>query len=149
MTKLIAFTLLALAFAGPAGAAAGGCHEVSGTFVASSPANCAGIFCTEGTLEGGLNGAHYSFVGYAFAPDGGLLGHSTITFTNGAVLTSNDESLLFGPPIPGTQFVTTVNFSGGTREFAHATGGLVAPGTITAAGTAGTYSGEYCLAANR
>ena len=51
----------------------------------------------------------------------------------------------FGPPAPGNQFVTTVNFSGGTRQFAHATGGLSAPGTFTATGTEGTYSGEYCL----
>lgn len=145
MSRLVAAAFLALLFAAPAGAAAGGCHAVSGTFVASSPAACAGVFCTEGRLSGGLS-ADYSFVGYAFAPDGGLLGHSTITLDNGAVITSNDESYLFGPPLPGTQFVTLVDFAGGTREFAHATGGLSAPGTITTTGTVGTYSGEYCLA---
>ena len=137
----------AFAFASPAGAAAGGCHPVSGTFVASSPPTCPGIFCTVGRLSGGLD-ATYSFVAYAIAPDGGLLGHSTIRLTNGAVITSDDESLLFGPPVAGTQFVTTVNFASGTREFAHVTGGLVAPGTITATGTVGTYSGQYCLADN-
>jgi len=144
MTRFLAPLIAALAFAGPAAAASGGCQDVSGTFVASSPPTCAGIFCTVGQLSGGFD-AVYSFVGYAFAPDGGLLGHSTITLSNGAVITSNDESVLFGPPFPGTQFVTTVNFSGGTREFAHATGGLVAPGTITTTGTVGTYSGTYCL----
>ncbi len=51
------------------------------------------------------------------------------------MITSDDKSLLFGP-LPGTQFVTTVSFSGGTREFAHGAGGLVAPGTITQTGTA-------------
>jgi hypothetical protein len=144
-SSLLASFLIALAFAGPASAAASGCHAVSGTFVASNPPTCAGIFCTAGRLSGDIDGI-YSFVGYAFAPDGGLLGHSTITLTNGAVITSNDESVLFGPPIAGTQFVTTVSFSGGTREFAHVSGGLVAPGAITDTGTVGTYSGEFCLA---
>jgi hypothetical protein len=144
MKRFLAPLIVALATAGPAGAAAGGCHAVSGTFVAASPPTCAGIVCTEGTLSGDLAG-HYSFVGYAFTPSGSVLGHSTITLTNGAVITSNDESVLFGPPAPGTHFVTTVVFSGGTRQFAHATGGLVAPGTFTDTGTVGTYAGGYCL----
>ncbi len=119
MTRFLAPLLAALVFAGPAGAAAGGCHAVAGTFVASSPQTCAGIFCTVGRLSGDLEGI-YSFVGYAFAPDGGILGHSTITLDNGAVITSDDKSLLFGLPLPGT----------------HGAGGLVAPGTITQTGTA-------------
>jgi hypothetical protein len=142
---LAALAPVAVALAPPVAAATGGCHPVSGTFIASSPPTCAGIFCTVGRLSGDLDAA-YSFVAYAVAPDGGLLGHSTITLTNGAVITSDDESLLFGPPLPGTQFVTTVNFADGTREFAHVTGGLVAPGTITDTGTVGTYQGQYCLA---
>jgi hypothetical protein len=144
-TAVAALAVAAVASAGPASAATGGCHQVSGGFVASSPPTCAGIFCTVGRLSGDLD-ASYSFVGYAFAPDGGLLGHSTIGLTNGAVITSNDESVLYGPPLPGTQFITTVNFAGGTREFTHVSGGLVAPGTITDTGTVGTYSGQYCLA---
>jgi hypothetical protein len=144
MKRFLALVLLALAWAGPASAAAGGCHAVSGTFVAASPPTCAGIVCTQGLLSGDLAGI-YSFVGYAFTPSGSLLGHSTITLDNGGVITSNDESVLFGPPIPGTNFVTTVNFTGGTRQFAHATGGLVAPGTFTGTGTVGTYAGEFCL----
>jgi hypothetical protein len=119
---------------------------VSGTFVATSPATCPGIFCTVGLLSGGLDGAIYSFVAYASTANGGLLGHSTITMEDGAVITSNDESLLAGPPGPGTTFVTTVSFASGTREFAQVTGGLTAPGTITDTGTVGTYSGEYCFA---
>lgn len=146
-SALLAALLAALAIAGPAGAVAGGCHPVSGSFVAASPPACAGIFCTVGQLSGDLDGS-YSFVGYTFAPDGGLLGHSTITLSNGAVITSNDESVLDGPPLPGTRFVTTIDFSGGTREFDHVTGGLVAPGAISDGGTVGSYAGEYCLANN-
>ena len=144
MKRLVGTILVALATAGPASAAAGGCHAVSGTFVAASPPTCAGIICTQGLLSGDLAGI-YSFVGYAFTPSGSVLGHSTITLDNGAMITSDDESVLFGPPIPGTGFVTTVNFTGGTRQFAHATGGLVAPGVFTDSGTAGTYAGKYCL----
>lgn len=147
MVRFFAVVFGALAFAGPAVAAAGGCHAVSGTFVASTPLTCASFFCTEGQLSGDLNGV-YSFVAYGFSPTtGNLLGHSTITLSNGAVVTSNDESQLFGPPIPGNQFVTSVNFSGGTREFAHVSGSLSAPGTFTKTGTIGTYAGEYCLGA--
>jgi hypothetical protein len=148
MLRVLAVVLVALAGAGPALAAAGGCHPVSGTFVAATPPTCPSFFCTEGRLSGDLDG-QYSFVAYAVAPNGDLLGHSTITLANGAVITSNDASRLFGPPFPGTAFVTTVNFSGGTREFAHASGGLSAPGVLTATGTQGTYSGEYCLGAGR
>lgn len=144
MLRVLAAAVGALALAGPAIGAAGGCHPVSGTFVASTPATCPSFFCTEGQLSGDLAGT-YSFVAYGVAPNGDLLGHSTITLTNGGVITSNDESQLLGPPIPGNHFVTTVSFSGGTRQFAHATGGLVAPGTFTATGTAGTYSGAFCL----
>ena len=144
MIRALAVLFGALVFVGPAAAAAGGCHAVSGTFVASTPPICASFFCTEGQLSGDLSGT-YSFVAYGVSPNGDLLGHSTITLTNGAVITSNDESQLFGPPAPGNHFVTTVGFTGGTRQFAHATGGLTAPGTFTSTGTAGTYSGEYCL----
>lgn len=144
MLRALAVLFGALVFAGPAAAAVGGCHAVSGTFVASTPPTCASFFCTEGQLSGDLAGT-YSFVAYDVTPNGDLLGHSTITLTNGAVITSNDESQLFGPPVPGNQFVTTVGFTGGTRQFAHVTGGLTAPGTFTTTGTVGTYAGEYCL----
>src|SRR4051794_8461747 len=59
-TAALALTGL-MAFAGPAGAAAGGCHHVNGTFVASTPATCSSFFCTEGHLSGDLEGL-YSFV---------------------------------------------------------------------------------------
>ena len=147
MTKLFALSLVALAFAGPAGAAAGGCHAVSGTFTANQVFDGCAIFCTQGTLTGDLAGS-YSFVANGITLTGPgtavATGNSTITLTDGAVLTSNDHSNLdFGA---GT-FTTFIDFAGGTRQFAHATGGLVAPGVFTPTpGTAGTYSGEYCLA---
>jgi hypothetical protein len=142
--KVLAVALAALALAGPAGGAAGGCHSVSGTFVAVSippfTAECPSFFCTGGTLYGDLAGSYF-FEAYGVSPTGDLLGHSTITLDNGAVIHGNDTSHLNGD---GT-FVTTVNFASGTRQFAHAAGGLVAPGHFTATGTEGTYSGGFCL----
>lgn len=142
--RIFAIALGALALAGPAWGAAGGCHAVQGDFtaVALQPfsAECPSFFCTAGTLTGDLAGTYF-FVAYGVSPTGDLLGHSTITLTNGAVIHGNDTSHLNGD---GT-FVTTVNIVGGTRQFENATGQLVAPGHFTASGTEGTYSGEYCL----
>ena len=71
-----------------------------------------------------------------------MAGHSTITLANGAVIRGNDTSVLH----PDGTFVTTVQIAGGTRQYAHATGALVAPGRFTAnGGTEGTYSGTICL----
>jgi hypothetical protein len=142
--RVFAIGLTVLALAAPAWGAAGGCHAVEGGFtaVALQPfsADCPSFFCTAGTLTGDLAGTYF-FVAYGVAGNGDLLGHSTITLNDGAVIHGNDTSHLNGD---GT-FVTTVHFVDGTRQFAHATGGLVAPGHFTAGGTEGTYSGEYCL----
>jgi hypothetical protein len=142
--KACVVALAVLALAGPAGATVGGCHSIQGGFVAVSltpfSAECPSFFCTAGNLSGDLAGTYF-FQAYDVAANGDLLGHSTITRTNGAVIHGNDTSHLNGD---GT-FVTTVNFVGGTRQFAHTTGQLVAPGHFTASGTEGTYSGQYCL----
>lgn len=136
-------SVLALAFcpAAPSRGAAGGCHGVSGAFTAVSPANCPSFLCTHGRLTGDLS-ATYDFVATGLNPDGSVAGNSTITLDNGAVIRGNDTSVLNGD---GT-FVTTVRIAGGTRQYAHATGALVAPGAFTASGgTEGTYSGTICL----
>jgi hypothetical protein len=114
---------------------------VSGAFTAVSPPDCPSFLCTHGRLTGDLS-ATYDFVASGVNPDGSLAGHSTITLDNGAVIRGNDTSVLNGD---GT-FVTTVQIAGGTRQYAHATGALVAPGAFTAdGGTAGPYSGTICL----
>lgn len=146
MTRFLAPLFLALAFAGPAGAAAGGCHAVSGTFSANQVFDGCVVFCTQGALTGGLAGS-YSFVASSIVFTGPTtaiaLGNSRITLNDGAVLTSDDHSDL---DLGAGTFTTFIDFAGGTRQFAHATGGLVAPGVFTPApGTAGTYSGQYCL----
>ena len=145
VTKFLAGAVAFLAFAGTASGAAGGCHAVNGGFVAVAlqpfTAECPSFFCTAGTLSGDLAGS-YKFVAYGVTPTGDLLGHSTITLQNGAVINGNDQSHLNGD---GT-FVTSVTFVGGTRQYAHVGGGIVAPGRFTATGgTEGVYSGVLCL----
>ena len=137
----IAAIVVATAQGGSARAAAGGCHAVSGDFTAVSPPVCPSFLCTHGTLTGDL-AATYDFVSVGLTPEGAVAGHSTITLANGAVIRGNDTSVLH----PDGTFVTTVQIAGGTRQYAHATGALVAPGRFTAnGGTEGTYSGTICL----
>jgi hypothetical protein len=141
--RLLFVGLAALAVAAPA--AASECKPVNGTFTAVAlppfSAACPSFFCTQGTLVGDLNATYY-FVADAPTPTG-FTGHSTITTKNG-VLLGQDVSVLFGPPVPGTGFETTVTIVGGTRKYGGASGTIVATGTLTATGTVGTYTGSIC-----
>ena len=144
---LLCAATAALSFTVPvtaARAAAGGCHAYSGEFTAVTPAECPSFLCTQGTLTGDLE-ATYDFIATAIGPDGGLIGQSTITLANGAVIRGSDTSVVN----PDNTFVTTVNIVGGTRQFQRATGALVAAGHFTATGTEGVYSGVICLGAQR
>lgn len=138
-TLCAALAIGALACAGTASAAEGGCHSYTGEFTAVTPAECPSFLCTQGTLTGEL-AATYDFVATGVTPTG-ITGTSTITLDNGAVISGSDTSVLNAD---GT-FVTTVNVVGGTRQFAHATGAIVAAGAFTATGTEGIYSGVICL----
>ena len=141
LTGIGAFAIVALVHPAPARPAAGGCHAVSGSFTAVSPPDCPSFLCTHGRLTGDLQ-ATYDFMASGVTPEGAVSGHSTITLDNGAVIRGNDTSVLN----PDGTFVTTVVIAGGTRQYAHATGALVAPGAFTAnGGTEGTYSGTICL----
>ena len=136
--------LAALALAGPAAAAKGGCHDVEGEFTAVTippgPECASFAFCTSGQLTGDLAGPYF-FTVTGFGPTGELLAASTITKTNGAVIQGSDVSVIN----PDGTFTTTLNVIGGTRQYAHATGQIVASGAFTPTGTAGTYSGTICL----
>jgi hypothetical protein len=118
----------------------GGCHSYEGDFTAVTPAECPSFLCTDGTLTGDLSGS-YDFVATGVTPTGELAGASTITLETGAVIFGSDVSVLN----PDGTFVTTVTIVGGTRQFEHATGTIVANGRFTATGTEGEYSAEICL----
>jgi hypothetical protein len=140
-TWIAAVALVAFGGLESAEAAAGGCHAVSGAFTAVSPPDCPSFLCTHGTLTGDL-AATYDFVATGVTPEGAVAGMSTITLANGAVIHGSDTSVLH----PDGTFVTTVRIVGGTRQYAHASGALVAPGAFTSnGGTEGTYSGTICL----
>ena len=142
---VVSVLVLALSPALPSRAAAGGCHAVSGDFTAVAPPDCPSFLCTHGRLTGDLS-ATYDFVATGLTPEGAVTGSSTITLDNGAVIRGSDTSVLH----PDGTFVTTVRIVGGTRQYAHATGALVAPGAFTATGgTEGTYSGTICLGVGR
>lgn len=147
-TACVAAAVL-LGSAGTALAAAGGCHTYSGDFTAVAPAECASPFgiCTHGTLAGGFPSFYDFTVDTLDFATGAYTGHSTITTPQGAVIRGSDSGALV-PNGDGTaDFVTTVHIVGGERQYAHATGSFVAPGTLDLAtgATVGTYSATVCL----
>ncbi len=146
LARTIGVAVAALALAAPAVAAQGGCHDVEGDFTAETipggVGNCTSFaFCTLGTLTGDLAGTYF-FTVTGFTGPNTLTAESTITRETGAVIQGRDTSTLFGD---GT-FETVVTVVGGTRQYAHARGQIVATGAFTATGgTAGTYGGTICL----
>jgi hypothetical protein len=144
LRAVLAAVLLCLGGGRVLHADAGGCHSYAGEFTAVTLAECPSFLCNHGTLTGDLEGT-YDFVATAITPEGGLVGQSTITLATGAVIRGRDTSVVN----PDGTFVTTVNVVGGTRQFRHATGGIVAAGHFTPNGTEGLYSGVVCLGAKK
>ena len=143
MKKFVLALALASALVWTAAAAAKECTPVSGTFEAATVA-CPAPFCTAGTLTGDLE-ATYAFAMTSATPDGPILnftGASTIVRTHGgAELYGSDTGWI---DFASGTFETTVNITGGTKQYDGATGQLVAAGNLTPTGTVGTYTGEIC-----
>jgi hypothetical protein len=145
--------LVGLALADPALGAAGGCHGYSGGFTAIRPHICSspvGI-CTNGTLIGSVLET-YDFVAdtlvFTSATTANYTGHSVIKTAQGAQIYGSDSGMLaIRSDGVMADFVTTVHVVGGTREYARATGSIVAPGVLNliTGGTEGSYSGTICL----
>ena len=139
----------------PTAAAASDTRSVEGPFSSTlvAPPGCTspiGI-CTHGLLTGDLE-ATYDFtmetlfpVGDPNAPNKFLYtGESVITdLDGGAQMFSHDTGVLFfeGASNP---FVTTAHIDSGTKQYADATGTLVASGTIdfVSGQTTGSYTGS-------
>ena len=141
LTKLIGLSLVALAASPSALAAAGGCHPVSGSFVNHNvPCDVPALACVESDVTGGLAGVSTTVI-TGFDPATQIAtGVVSNVLDEGAVLTASITDQL----APGGFGRAVEMFTGGTRQFAHATGSIVVVDT-TAPGV-GTYSGEYCLA---
>ena len=131
LRKILALTAFALLTASSAMAAAGGCHTVAGTFVNQNvPCTVPALACVESQVTGDLAGVHTIII-TGFDPMTQIFsGTTTAVLENGAVITGTIVGTL------ATGSVTTI--TGGTRQFAHATGTIVTDG-------AGSYTGEYCL----
>ena len=140
LTKILALAALALATSGPALAAAGGCHAVSGSFVNHNvPCAVPALACVESDVTGGLAGISTTVI-TGFDPATQIAtGTVTNVLNNGAVLAASISDELLG----GGFGRATETITGGTRQFAHATGSIVVVDT-TGPGV-GTYTGEYCL----
>ncbi len=151
-TAGVAFPLTLL-LGGTALAATGGCHEYCGDFTAVRPDTCTSAvgICTHGTLTGSVLSTH-DFVAdtpvFTSATSADYTGHSVIRTEQGAEIIGSDSgTLTIRPDGLNADFVTTVHVVAGTRQFAHATGEIVAPGVLNlvTGATVGAYSGRICL----
>jgi hypothetical protein len=131
MLRLLLLPLVALLTASSAVASAGGCHSFSGTYV-NHPVPCTvpALTCVESVVSGHMAGVN-SVTITGFDPATQVFtGTTSSLFENGAVVTATIEGSL------ATGSVQT--WTGGTRQFAHATGTTISDGQ-------GNFTGEYCL----
>ena len=137
LRKLVMFAVVALISSSSAVAADGGCHSVSGTFVQQFvPCDVPAIACVDATGTGDLLGfSHTVITGFDPATQT-YTGLVTITRDNGSVITATIATVK-GSGL-GVETIT-----GGTRQFAHATGSIIASGSFS-----GNYTGQYCLSNN-
>ena len=135
LTKILAVTALALLTSSSALAAAGGCHAIVGTHTNQNvPCVVPALACVESQVTGTFAGTALTVI-TGFDPATGVFTGTTTSFLiNGAVVEST---------IVGTGAGSVLTIIGGTRQFAHATGGWVT--TAPTATTPGTSTGQYCL----
>ena len=133
LKKILALMAFALVTSSSALAAEGGCHTIAGTHVNRSvPCPVPAVGCVESQVTGDFEGTSLTVITY-FDPAAQIYsGTWTTVLTNGAVV----EGTIVG------WMGSVITFTGGTRQFAHATGTLV---TTPPVGADGTYTGENCL----
>lgn len=137
LKKILALAALSLLTSSSAFAAAGGCHAVSGTYVNRNvPCTVPAIACVESQVTGDHAGVAITVITTFDFLTGTFTGTTTSTLDNGAVITST----IVGTLVNGVAHSVTTN-TGGTRQFAHATGS----GVNDSVNGVGTYTGEYCL----
>ena len=137
LAKITAVTTLALLTSSSALAAAGDCHAISGTYVNHNvPCAVPALACVESQVTGGLAGVSTTVVTTFDPVTHTFSGTVTNVVDNGAVVTSTIVGTLVNGVGHSVETIT-----GGTRQFAHATGTIV---TASVNGVGG-YTGEYCL----
>jgi hypothetical protein len=137
LTKILAVMAFALVTSSSALAATGGCHAVSGTSVTSIvPCTVPAVACRESVVTGDQAGTVLSILTTFDFSTGNYTGYRTNYLANGAVIESSVVGW-FGGGFGNS--VATI--TGGTRQYAHATGTVFAE----SGPNDGTYWGEYCL----
>lgn len=134
-TRLLVSAATLLLTASSAFAAEGGCHMVSGTYVNQNvPCPVPALACVESAsnVAGGWGeDATALFIITAFDPVTQVFtGTGTSTLQSGAVFTTTISGTLAGGSVQ--------TLTGGTRQYAHATGSIVTDG-------AGNFVAEYCF----
>jgi hypothetical protein len=96
------------------------------------------FLCTHGVLEGDLAGTYeFSFTSMGPANDPNepnkilYTGTSIITLENGKQLFGVDTGVMYTDEFGGATFTTIVDIQGGTRNFRHATGTIIASGQLS------------------
>ena len=135
--KMLALTAMALVVTPAAVAAEGGCHEVSGTSVTTIvPCTVPALACRLSVLTGDSAGTALTVITTFDVLTGNYTGYRIGYLANGAVT----ESSVVGW-FAGGFGTSTATITGGTRQYAHATGTVFSesgPGD-------GTYWGEVCF----
>jgi hypothetical protein len=148
------------AFVGHEASADDSCRDYAGGFTSTFEAGpgCTNSpvlqMCTHGLLDGGLAGT-YEFGFLSFFPAGDPTDPTKFLYTGQSVITlkktgkqifGQDTGVMHINPVDLSAFVTTVSVVGGTRNFATATGQVVATGTLSfVTGLAsGTYTANIC-----
>jgi hypothetical protein len=140
LKKVLVLASLALLPSSSALAAAGGCHTVSGTYVNHIvPCTVVALVCAESQVTGDFAGTSTTVVTTIGPVPHTFSGTVTDVLDNGAVVTST-----IAGEVPANGIGHSVEtITGGTRQFAHATGTLTVTDIVPGAGT---YTGYYCLA---
>lgn len=140
LTKTLAVAALGLLTSSSALAATGGCHTVSGTYVNQIvPCTVVALVCAESQVTGDLAGTSATVVTTIGPVPHTFSGTVTEVLDHGAVVTST-----IAGTVPANGIGNSVEtITGGTRQFAHATGMLTVTDIVPGAGT---YTGYYCLA---
>jgi hypothetical protein len=138
LRKILALAAFALVTSSSALAAAGGCHAISGTFVNHNvPCTVPALACVESQVTGDLAGVSTTVVTTFDPATNTFSGTTTNVLDNGAVLTAT----IVGSTLANGVGHSVETITGGTRQFAHATGTIVIDGV----NGVGAYTGEYCL----
>jgi hypothetical protein len=151
LIRSFVFTVVVAACAAPAAFAQQDCRPVTGHFEATviPPPACEALLCTAGRVWGGLQGT-YAFVMTTQQPTDPetptiffFTGKSTIAVKGGGQVSGTDTGAI---DVGAGGFASLITFTGGTGQYAGATGQIRLRGDFDpeAGITTGDYTGQIC-----